>query len=69
MYKGLPPGPITLPSIESLDAVLNAQKHNYLYFCAKEDFSGYSNFAETLTEHLKTAKKYQKALSERGILK
>jgi len=69
MYKGLPPGPITLPSIESLDAVLNAQKHNYLYFCAKEDFSGYSNFAETLTEHLKNAKKYQKALSERGILK
>jgi UPF0755 protein len=69
MYKGLPPGPITLPSIESLDAVLNAQKHNYLYFCAKEDFSGYSNFAETLTEHLKNAKKYQKGLSERGILK
>lgn len=66
-YAGLPPGPINFPDISSIDAVLNAEKHNYYYFCAKEDFSGYHNFAETLAEHNRNARLYQKALNERGI--
>jgi UPF0755 protein len=68
-YAGLPPGPITLPTMESLDAVLNAPTHKYIYFCAKEDFSGYSNFAETLKQHMENARKYQRELSRRGIYK
>jgi UPF0755 protein len=67
MYAGLPPGPICLPSKNSIDAVLNYKKHTYIYFCAKEDFSGYHNFATTYDEHLKNAAKFQKALNERGI--
>ena len=61
---GLPPGPICTPSMESLDAVLNAPDTKYFYFVAKPDFSGYSNFAETFSEHMKNAKEYQKALDE-----
>ena len=70
-YKnlGLPPGPICLPSVVSLDAVLNYKKHNYLYFCAKEDFSGYSNYAATYEAHRKNARKYQQALNKRKITK
>ncbi|HTB26799.1 MAG TPA: endolytic transglycosylase MltG, partial [Puia sp.] len=64
LNAGLPPGPICTPSIESMDAVLNAPQTNYYYFVAKPDFSGYSNFAETYTEHIKNAKEYQKALDE-----
>jgi UPF0755 protein len=64
MNAGLPPGPICTPSMESLDAVLNAPETKYLYFVAKPDFSGYSNFAETFPEHLKFAKEYQKSLDE-----
>ena len=64
MNAGLPPGPICTPSLESLDAVLTAPTTKYLYFVAKPDFSGYSNFAETFPEHLKFAKEYQKALDE-----
>ena len=62
-YNGLPPGPINLPSIQSIDAVLNYKKHNYIYMCAKEDFSGYHNFTATLTQHNINAKKYQTALT------
>ena len=62
-YKGLPPGPINMPSILSLDAVLNYATHNYIYMCAKEDFSGYHNFTSNLTQHNVNAKKYQRALS------
>jgi UPF0755 protein len=62
-YYGLPPGPICLPSIASIDAVLNYEAHNYFYFCAKEDRSGYHNFAKTYSEHLVNARKYQKALN------
>lgn len=61
---GLPPGPICTPSEESLEAVLEAPQTNYLYFVAKPDFSGYSNFAETFPEHMQNAKEYQKALDE-----
>ena len=70
-YKnlGLPPGPICLPSVVSMDAVLNYKKHNYLYFCAREDFSGYSNYAATYEAHLKNARKYQQALNKRNIHK
>lgn len=64
---GLPPGPIALPERVAIDAVLNHEKHNYVFFCAKEDFSGYHNFAVTYNEHLMNARKYQKALNERGI--
>ncbi len=62
-HTGLPPGPINMPLISSIDGVLNYQKHNYLYMCAKEDFSGYHNFAATLDEHNRNARKYQSALS------
>jgi len=65
MYKGLPPGPICVPSISSLDAVLNYKKHDYMFFCAKADFSGYHVFSRTLAEHNRHAKAYQQALNKR----
>ena len=68
-YLGLPPGPICIPSITAVKAVLNAEDHHYFYFCAKEDFSGYHNFAKTLAEHNYNAVKYQQALNQRGIKK
>ena len=66
-YPGLPPGPIKIASIAGIDAVLHCTKHDYLYMCAKEDFSGKHNFAKTYSEHLKNAARYSKALNERGI--
>lgn len=69
LYEGLPPGPIMLPSIAAIDAVLNYKKHDYLYMCAKDDFSGYHNFAKTQAEHLINARKFQRALDERNIKK
>jgi UPF0755 protein len=66
-YVGLPPGPINMPDTKSLDAVLNYEKHDFIFFCAKEDFSGYHNFAVTYAEHLKNARLYQKALDMRGV--
>jgi len=63
-YAGLPPGPICTPSKETIQAVINSPKTNYLYFVAKADFSGLSNFSETFPEHLKYARQYQKALDE-----
>jgi UPF0755 protein len=68
-HDGLPPGPIALPTITAIDAVLKYEKHDYIYFCAKEDFSGYHNFARTLDQHNKNARSYQKALNRRNILK
>ena len=65
--EGLPPGPIKIASIKGIDAVLNYTSHDYLYMCAKEDFSGTHNFARTYQEHLENAEKYTKALNERGI--
>ena len=67
IYKGLPPGPIRTPSMAALEAVLNPVKHNYLYMCAKEDFSGTHNFATTLAQHNANARRYQQALNKRGI--
>ncbi len=68
-YKnlGLPPGPINLPEISALDAVLNYQDHNYLYFCAKDDFSGYHAFATNLRDHMINARRYSAALNAAGI--
>ncbi|MEA5429034.1 MULTISPECIES: endolytic transglycosylase MltG [Arcicella] len=66
---GLPPGPINLPDLASIDAVLNYEHHKYLYFCAKEDFSGYHNFAETFADHLNNARIYQEALNKLNIRK
>jgi UPF0755 protein len=60
--SGLPPGPICTPSTKTIDAVLNSPATSYLYFVAKPDFSGYSNFAVTYSEHLQYAKAYQQAL-------
>ncbi|HIA36248.1 MAG TPA: endolytic transglycosylase MltG [Flavobacteriales bacterium] len=65
--RGLPPGPICIPTIKSLDAVLNYKKHKYLFFCAKEDFSGYHNFAKTYSQHRINASKFQRELNRRRI--
>ncbi len=66
-YRGLPPGPINMPPIVAIDAVLNPAQHDYIYMCAKEDFSGYHSFAKTVAEHQVNARKFQKALDERNI--
>ena len=67
IHKGLPPGPIRLASKNYIDAVLNYEKHDYIFMCAKEDFSGYHAFATNLTDHNRNAKKFQKALDLRKI--
>ena len=66
-YAGLPPGPIRVPSYQGLESVLNYTKHNYLYMCAKEDFSGTHNFATNSAQHAANARRYQQALNKRGI--
>lgn len=68
-HAGLPPGPIRITSIQVIDAVLNSQRHDYLYFCAKSDFSGYHNFSRTLRQHNAYAREYHRELNRRRIWK
>lgn len=69
LHAGLPPGPIRIPSPRGIDSVLNYVKHNYIYMCAKEDFSGTHNFASNYADHIANARKYWKALNERKIFR
>lgn len=64
---GLPPGPINMPEPRFLDAVLYAEKHDFLYFCARADLSGFSDFSRTYEQHLVNARKYHRALDKQGI--
>ncbi len=64
---GLPPGPICMPSIAAIDAVLDYTRHNYLFFSAAPDYSGYSVFAATYSEHLRNADRYHDFLNREGI--
>ena len=66
-HTGLPPGPITIPSIKGIDAVLNYAHHNYLYFCANANMDGTHKFAKTLSEHNRNAREYQAALNRMKI--
>ena len=66
-YTGLPPGPINLPSINAIDAVLNAEHHDYIYFCASDSLNGTHDFAANYSQHQKNANKYQKALNKLKI--
>ena len=67
--RGLPPSPICMPSVEAIDAVLNFEKHDYVFFCARPTFDGYHNFAKTYSEHLRNARAYQAELNKRNIKK
>lgn len=69
LYSGLPPGPILIPDISSVDAVLNAEQHNYIFMCAKDDFSGLHNFSTNLRQHNIYAQRYREALNQRKIYK
>jgi UPF0755 protein len=69
IHSGFPPGPIGCASVEGIDAVLNAEKHDYVFFAAKSDFSGYHNFSRTLNEHNRYAQLYQKELDKRKIFR
>ena len=62
LYSGLPPGPIAIPTVKSIDAVLNFLQHEYLYFCARPTFDGYHNFAKSLSAHTANAAEYHRAL-------
>lgn len=65
--KGLPPGPIAMPDITALEAVLNPEKNDYIYFCASVDRFGYHEFAATLAEHNVNAKKYSDWIASQGV--
>lgn len=67
LHLGLPPGPIRTTSVETIDAILDSKQHDFLYMCAKEDFSGYHNFASTYSEHQANARRYKRELDRRGI--
>ncbi|WNM19034.1 endolytic transglycosylase MltG [Flavobacterium capsici] len=66
LVTGLPPGPIVMPDVDAIDAVLNAEKHNYLYFCASTEKFGYHVFAATYEQHQVNAKKYSAWLNNLG---
>ncbi|MBK9284810.1 MAG: endolytic transglycosylase MltG [Sphingobacteriaceae bacterium] len=65
--KGLPPGPISLVKVQAIDAVLNYTKHNYIFFCAKPELNGYSDFSSSYDQHMKFAAAYQRAMNKKGI--
>ena len=67
VHQGLPPGPINFPEPAYLEAVLNAEEHDYLFMCAREDFSGYHAFARTNREHERNARRYRMALDRQGV--
>jgi UPF0755 protein len=64
---GLPPGPIAMPDITAIEAVLNPEKHNYIYFCASVTRFGYHDFAVTQAEHEQNAKKYYNWINSQGV--
>ena len=66
-YAGLPPGPVNFPEVSAIEAVLNHEEHKFLYMAAREDFSGYHNFASTLAEHNRNANRYRAALDKLKI--
>ena len=68
-YSGLPPGLISMPSIQAIDAVLNSEKHNYYFFAADPSNPGYHSFARTISEHKRNARKFHKYLNSKGIKK
>lgn len=67
IHTGLPPGPICIPNLQSIEAVLNYKQHEFLYFCAKADFSGYHDFAPNLADHNRNAAAFHRAMNEKGI--
>ncbi len=67
LHAGLPPGPIRTSNAETIEAILNSPPSDDLYMCAKEDFSGYHNFANNYQDHLANAERYRKALDQKGI--
>jgi len=67
MYDGLPPGPIAMPDISAIEAVLNPEHHNYMYFCASTTNFGYHEFAVTLAQHNENARKYAAWINAQGI--
>ena len=67
IHRGLPPGPLRISSMQAIEACLNYDHHDFLYFSAKEDFSGETLFAKTHLQHLRNARKYQKALNSRNV--
>lgn len=67
LHRGLPPSPICMPSKQAIDAVLNYESHDYIFFCARPEFDGYHNFARTLHEHNRNARAYSAELNRRRI--
>lgn len=68
-YEGLPPGPICIPTMNAIESVLNSVEHDYIYMCAKEDFSGSHHFSSSYQQHTRHAANYAKALNRKNIYK